>query len=168
MGFVFGRYLVFQLIKFDYLKKFSEIEQNFMRRDGHKHTWKCLLEPDVVILFFIPFINAAILWRAVLLVLIDVYACIIGVLLGRHEFLEEKTIQGSIGALLCISITLFLFTPFPIIYVLFIALIGIIFEALSPKLILKDNFYLALVGVITFIIFSNITGALEIAIDPTL
>ena len=165
MGFVLGKYLVFQLMKFGYPKRWHRIEKKYMRRDGHKHTWKCLMEPEIAVLIFLPFINPIVICMGVFFVLIDVYACMIGVAFGRYYFFQNKSVIGSLGALFCIFFTLIWIIPVPLEILFLICLIAVGIEVLSPFLLLKDNFYLALYGIIVLIVIFKLYESYPIHIQ---
>ena len=161
LGFLLGRYLVFQSIKFGFPPKFADLEKKYVRKSDHRHTWRCLMGPEVPVFFFLPFINPALLWRGVLFVLIDVYSCVFGTLFGKHLYFENKTVEGSLGAFACIFLTFWIFIPVSPWILLAMSALGVVVEAFSPKLGLKDNFFLSLVGILSLIFVSWCFGIFE-------
>ncbi|MHA1291737.1 MAG: hypothetical protein ACTSQJ_03600 [Promethearchaeota archaeon] len=156
--FIILKFSIIQGIKFGLLKpKWSEIEKNYFRRNNHEHTLKCLLEPDLIIIGLVPFVDPKILYYGVLLVLIDVFACIIGLKFGKHRIDENKSYEGSLGAFFLTFIIMWLITDIPYLLLITMCLIGVLIEIFSPKIGIKDNFLLALGGILFLLIIFNFT-----------
>lgn len=149
-GFILGKFLIFQGVKFGFFNYAAEFE-SAQRRDNHQHTWKCfLMQPEVSTLFFLPLFNIESIIGGLFLVLVDVYACLSGKLWGKHEFLNKKTLEGSLGAFILIFLTYFLLFDISLLAILVISGIGVLFELFSKRIKVKDNMLLSLFGILFF------------------
>ncbi len=119
-----------------------------MRREGHKHRPKCLMEPDIAALIFIPILSPEMIYKGIFLVLIDVYACIIGVKIGKREIINNKSLEGSIGAYFVFLISSFFLVNIYWPYLFILSVLGVFVELFATKVGLKDNFLLAFSGIL--------------------